>query len=106
MDEQTGDIKAPIRGVPRDCNVRWNSTYLMIESIIEKVEARLVSIITFQFQIHIVNEVLEEFNRERIADEEVLQLTKAAKLLREFYHQTLNVRALRYYGSITHIPVI
>lgn len=46
------------------------------------------------FQIDIVNEVLHEFRREKIADEDALQLQKATKLLREFYQQTLNVTCL------------
>lgn len=46
------------------------------------------------FQIEYVNEVLDEFRKERIADEHVLQLKKAVKLLGEFYFHTMNVSSI------------
>lgn len=59
--------------------------------MVEKVNLSILPFFNIVLQIDYVNEVLDEFRKERIADEDVLQLKKAVKLLGEFYFQTLNV---------------
>lgn len=59
-----------------------------------KGESKWLISLSFVSQIHFVNDVLVEFGKDKIADEDVLQLQKATKILREFYLQTLNVRYL------------